>query len=318
MGVLIIGIGRGTKALSSFLTGVRKEYHVICRFGIQTDTGDGVGVVTKIQDASHVTQELIQHHLKDFRGRISQVPPLFSALKINGDRVSNSGARMRKAALMGQYASLANSSENELEENDNENENKEENGNGNGNGNKANGSSNEEGLYEQVGIKVPELKARELFVHRLELEKFEYPLAYFSMNVSSGFYVRSFVSDLAAKLNTVAVSVELCRSNQGNVDLGSDCLLQNVHDIYNPDKVMQAAQKSTIPIPGPPPTPTSSSSRTSSKSNYHSKPNYKLRSTPKHNSPTTFNSKSNSDVLNKFSIDFDTVQITNDEEKKKK
>lgn len=82
-GVLIIGIGRGTKQLQQYLA-CSKTYETVVLFGVSTDTYDGTGVITDRADCEHITQELITERLKGFQGTIQQTPPLYSALKING------------------------------------------------------------------------------------------------------------------------------------------------------------------------------------------------------------------------------------------
>jgi tRNA pseudouridine55 synthase len=85
-GVLIIGIGRGTKDLSKFLGGT-KTYEVVVLFGKSTDTFDVTGAVTNEQlsgDLDKITQEVIKAQLPAFRGTFKQMPPTYSALKVNG------------------------------------------------------------------------------------------------------------------------------------------------------------------------------------------------------------------------------------------
>jgi tRNA pseudouridine55 synthase len=82
-GVLIVGIGRGTKHLQMYLA-CNKTYETAILFGASTDTYDCTGVVDEVRECGHVTQELVEKELAHFRGNIMQVPPIYSALKING------------------------------------------------------------------------------------------------------------------------------------------------------------------------------------------------------------------------------------------
>ncbi|KAK2066512.1 hypothetical protein P8C59_000322 [Phyllachora maydis] len=82
-GVLILGVGKGTKQLSNFL-GCTKSYETVALFGASTDTYDRVGRIIKKGDYSQVTREAVEEALKSFKGRIKQIPPLYSALKMNG------------------------------------------------------------------------------------------------------------------------------------------------------------------------------------------------------------------------------------------
>ncbi|KAF2663487.1 pseudouridine synthase [Microthyrium microscopicum] len=86
-GVLITGIGTGTKELSSFL-GCTKTYETVVLFGVQTDTYDVLGKVVKTADWAEVNEESIRDALKkNFTGKIGQRPPIFSAKWVNGERM---------------------------------------------------------------------------------------------------------------------------------------------------------------------------------------------------------------------------------------
>ena len=82
-GVLIVGIGRGTKSLSQFLA-CNKTYETVVVFGASTDSYDCTGTIVESADTSHITRQLVEEKLENFRGTIQQVPPVYSALKING------------------------------------------------------------------------------------------------------------------------------------------------------------------------------------------------------------------------------------------
>lgn len=83
-GVLVIGINRGTKLFDKFLKG-NKEYIAEYTFGYETDTLDSEGEIIK-QDNKIITQEQIESVLQSFVGKYEQMPPLYSAKKINGKR----------------------------------------------------------------------------------------------------------------------------------------------------------------------------------------------------------------------------------------
>lgn len=82
-GVLIVGIGRGTKHLNRYLA-CTKTYETVVLFGASTDTYDCTGVIEERAPYEHVTREMVEDRLQQFRGKISQMPPIYSALKING------------------------------------------------------------------------------------------------------------------------------------------------------------------------------------------------------------------------------------------
>ena len=82
-GVLILGLGSGTKELSQFLH-CTKSYETIVLFGASTDSYDRVGRLLNKRPYDHITREKVEAALDSFRGQQMQIPPLFSALKMNG------------------------------------------------------------------------------------------------------------------------------------------------------------------------------------------------------------------------------------------
>jgi tRNA pseudouridine55 synthase len=82
-GVLIAGVGNGTKQLGTFLE-CTKQYETIVLFGASTDTQDRVGRILKRAPYQHITRQMVEKALGQFRGKFMQLPPLYSALKMNG------------------------------------------------------------------------------------------------------------------------------------------------------------------------------------------------------------------------------------------
>lgn len=85
-GVLILGIGSGTKSLPQFL-GCTKSYECTVLFGKATDTYDTEGKVVARKGYEHITKDMVEQALAKFRGKIMQKPPIFSALKVNGKKL---------------------------------------------------------------------------------------------------------------------------------------------------------------------------------------------------------------------------------------
>lgn len=82
-GVLPICFGEATK-FSQFLLDADKEYLSTFRFGEATDTADSDGEVVEKADASKLTKSQVEKAIKAYLGDIEQVPPMYSALKRNG------------------------------------------------------------------------------------------------------------------------------------------------------------------------------------------------------------------------------------------
>jgi tRNA pseudouridine55 synthase len=84
-GVLPICIGKGTKIVDYIMNG-SKEYKALLRLGIVTDTYDREGKIINEADVVCSEEEVIQT-IKAFIGDIAQIPPMYSALKVNGVRL---------------------------------------------------------------------------------------------------------------------------------------------------------------------------------------------------------------------------------------
>lgn len=84
-GVLPICIGRATK-LVDYLMNDYKIYKVQLRLGITTDTYDREGKILKSEEVNLSSRE-VEGCIKGFQGEIDQIPPMYSALKVNGERL---------------------------------------------------------------------------------------------------------------------------------------------------------------------------------------------------------------------------------------
>ena len=84
-GVLPVFVGRGTRGVE-FFEHAEKTYETLLRLGITTDTEDITGTVLTEREAA-VTASQVEEALEQFRGDILQVPPMYSALKVNGQKL---------------------------------------------------------------------------------------------------------------------------------------------------------------------------------------------------------------------------------------
>lgn len=84
-GVLPLVVGNGTKA-QDLITNHDKGYVATFQFGKKTDTLDIWGKVLKEEKTSFTTEE-VKKKLKEFQGEIYQLPPMYSAIQINGQRL---------------------------------------------------------------------------------------------------------------------------------------------------------------------------------------------------------------------------------------
>jgi len=85
-GVLLVGVGYVTR-LMQFLSGMDKTYTAEVVFGTETNTLDSAGVVTATHDMPNLNIEKIREAAVKLTGQIMQVPPMVSALRVDGRRL---------------------------------------------------------------------------------------------------------------------------------------------------------------------------------------------------------------------------------------
>jgi len=84
-GLLVVFLGRATRAVE-FAEADAKTYEAALRLGIVTDTQDTTGSVLSSADAD-VPTEALESALQKFRGEIDQIPPMYSAIKVQGKKL---------------------------------------------------------------------------------------------------------------------------------------------------------------------------------------------------------------------------------------
>ncbi len=85
-GVLPVCLGRATK-VCDLLTDRDKTYEAVLLLGIRTDTQDVTGTVTDRGDVQGITREMIEQAAQKYVGEYDQIPPMYSALKVNGKKL---------------------------------------------------------------------------------------------------------------------------------------------------------------------------------------------------------------------------------------
>lgn len=90
-GVLPVFVGRATRAVE-FFEHADKTYEAVLRLGITTDTEDITGTVLE-EKAVCVSEAEITAVLEQFRGEIQQIPPMYSAIKVNGQKLCDLARR---------------------------------------------------------------------------------------------------------------------------------------------------------------------------------------------------------------------------------
>lgn len=97
-GVLVICLGPATR-LSEYVMGHRKRYRAVVHVGIETDTYDAEGAITRQVDVSELNRQQVEASLLQFVGDLQQIPPAYSAIK-------QSGRKLYEMARAGQTVEL--------------------------------------------------------------------------------------------------------------------------------------------------------------------------------------------------------------------
>ena len=93
-GVLPVFVGRGTRGVE-FFEHAEKTYEAVLRLGLSTDTEDITGTVLQEKEVN-ISQAQFLSVLDNFRGEIQQIPPMYSAIKINGQKLCDLARKGRE------------------------------------------------------------------------------------------------------------------------------------------------------------------------------------------------------------------------------
>ncbi len=107
-GVLCLAVNRATKLIPFEQNGF-KEYYAVVKLGVETDTLDAAGKIVKIRQIENVDLGTVTAALEEFKGSITQVPPMYSALKKNGEplyRLARQGCEVERQPRPVEIASL--------------------------------------------------------------------------------------------------------------------------------------------------------------------------------------------------------------------
>jgi tRNA pseudouridine55 synthase len=265
----VIGIGKGTTKLQGYLEG-DKRYVAVAELGYETTTLDAEGDIVKevgYDNVKSITN--IEEVLPKFRGEISQVPPLYSAIQIDGKRLYEiarkgegddveiptrqvvihdlqAGTRLdddviKSGVVFGKkYREAAEEKKRDLkaaadakaETDEGEAEREEQSGKGKKRGKHGKKKDKKPNLF--TDSTVPMITTEE--------NKFEIPQFTLSISCGGGTYIRSLVRDIGYECGSVATMTGLVRTKQGPFVLG-DALRR---EEWTADKIYEAIVKSNI------------------------------------------------------------------------
>lgn len=104
-GLLILCTGKHTKQIQ-YIQETEKVYETVFKLGVTTASYDAEQPEENHQDASHITLEDIEKALVPFRGDIIQIPPIYSAVKIDGKRAYKSARKGQEVKLRKRFVSV--------------------------------------------------------------------------------------------------------------------------------------------------------------------------------------------------------------------
>ncbi len=176
-GVLPVCLGSGTR-LCDMLTDKDKEYVAELLLGVETDTQDTTGTVLR-ERAVEVSEESVRNAVMSFRGEYHQIPPMYSAIKVDGKK-----------------------------------------------------------LYEiaRAGKEV-ERKAREVYIHEIEILESELPVVKMRVACSKGTYIRTLCADIGEKLGCGGTMKSLKRTRVGSYALDKAVTLAQLESLRDENRL---------------------------------------------------------------------------------
>jgi tRNA pseudouridine55 synthase len=103
-GILVVGVGRAATKQLGTIVAKEKEYLATIRLGYTSTTDDNEGQKEKIQDITKPLLVHVKNTLKQFKGEIDQVPPIYSAIKIKGQEAYKLARKGKKVKMKSRKA----------------------------------------------------------------------------------------------------------------------------------------------------------------------------------------------------------------------
>ena len=229
-GILVVGVGSGTKQLSHYLGECDKTYETKALLGISTTTGDSEGDILSKNKVDHITRKDVEKTCEKFVGNIKQMPPIFSALKMNGKPlyeyaregiplampIKTREVKVNSLTVLDDTMSTDHEF-NKLETDLNPEE--------------QNKLFHNETLlktplyfsdqYNEANEKTTETAPPRVLEDGEQLPE-KLPMIHFVTSVSSGTYIRSLIGDIGRALESSAYMVELRRTQQSDWKIGKN------------------------------------------------------------------------------------------------
>ena len=189
-GVLPVTFGKATKLFDYFLS-KEKTYKATFVFGFTTDTLDSEGKIESVQDVE-ILEDNIEKIISNFIGKISQLPPKYSALKINGQKAYDLARKGKEVPLEPRIIEVKNITFKKVD----------------------NAQILKNFYFERS-------KDEKIEENRVKIENSFKNCFEFEITCSAGTYIRSLCRDIAFALGTVGTMVALDRTKCGKFNLAS-------------------------------------------------------------------------------------------------
>lgn len=237
-GILVIGIGTGTKKLAEYLSGTVKVYESEALFGVSTISGDVEGEIISRNSVNHLKMDDLKKVEEKFVGLLKQTPPIYAALKMDGKPLheyARSGTPLPRAIEPRQVTIYDLQVMNDSLTKDHGYSLLRPSGEALETLQKLNANMSDDTLYfskeycekqgwdneeARVGKPIP-LSEEESQEIEKQGDNYRAPLLHFKSKVSSGTYIRSLISDIGKAMMSSCYMVKLIRVQQKDWSLES-------------------------------------------------------------------------------------------------
>lgn len=213
-GVMIVCTGKCTKLIDQLQAGT-KEYIATLRLGCTTASFDSEHEIDATYPTAHITKEMVDTALSKFVGEIMQIPPVYSAVKVDGRRAfsyAREGDEVKLQAKPLVIDELELLDINLPEQN------------------LISPHAEEVAGMIKAGVRIKEYGRKLQHIEDVEVESEVVPYIKIRVVCSKGTYIRALARDIGQALNSGAYLIGLRRTRVGDIKI-EDCLsVQNVED----------------------------------------------------------------------------------------
>ena len=216
-GVLLVCTGKATKQIDELQAGT-KEYVATLKLGATTPSFDRETAEDATYPTAHITRELVEATLPKFLGRIEQVPPRFSAVKVDGKRafkLARKGVEMElkpKILVIDEIELLSC---------------------------QLTPSATADAPIQPQAINIKNLTPQ--LIEQFQKENEQAPLQYPSITIrivcSKGTYIRALARDIGEALGSGAYLTSLCRTRIGNYTLQQSLEIADFESFVNSQEI---------------------------------------------------------------------------------